>query len=809
MIRLRILRVGHHLLRGQIRALTDAKGTTIVEHNINEQKRDHRPSNVPSSGLHDWPGKHRLAVNRLMRVVADDADLEAEAKKLHIEGINWRNYINHYRRKLLKKPIEAVGGNENKFSTLKKLLKPLLHTDSALQINEVDGAEIAFQLSDIHDTIPEIIEAKSMVREYMLQDAQEQYESSIAARKALVSHSDLRSPSESYPGARITRRKIIYHGGPTNSGKTYEALQRLKQADPAKGGGLYCGPLRLLALEVYESLNREGVYADLLTGQEQRSVPFSTHVSSTLEMVNLSREYDVAVVDEIQMIGDEQRGYAWTRALLGLRAREIHICGGIEALEVVKRLLEDTDDEFELKSYDRLGELRISDESLKGDYTLVRPGDCIVAFSRADIFSIKRQVEALTKYKCSTIYGGLPPETRSEQARMFNEERTDILVASDAIGMGLNLNIGRIIFHTTVKKGMDSPYFIDPSNIKQIAGRAGRLSSKYKIGEVTAWQEADLAYVKSVMQYDIPYLERAGLFPSMEHMELFSQQLRQLRDSQDEQAEKEAAELAAEVEAETTDGPGSASKKKKKNSKKNANVQKSEQSLVPIVPVASVKSNGISEKNVRLSALLERFVELSQVDGRFFLCDHADMALVSNWLHSIPMTLADRFVFANAPVSTRNMNSMNVLYQFASQYAQGRPVALNVRLNKRSPENVKELDLLCERHNSLDLYVWLSFRFPKYFVEREKALEQKEHAVRQIQRSLGIALQQEKYSHSDSHAKTHMKLRKKTGDGLPPQQYGNVRNTMRQLLSDVPSDSLTLYPRKHTEGAPPGSLPSK
>ena len=72
-----------------------------------------------------------------------------------------------------------------------------------------------------------------------------------------------------------------------------------------------------------------------------------------------------------------------------------------EALEVVKRLLEDTDDEFELKSYDRLGELRISDESLKGDYTLVRPGDCIVAFSRADIFSIKRQVEALTKYTSS------------------------------------------------------------------------------------------------------------------------------------------------------------------------------------------------------------------------------------------------------------------------------------------------------------------------------------------------------------------------------------------------------------------------
>ena len=67
--------------------------------------------------------------------------------------------------------------------------------------------------------------------------------------------------------ARMMKRKIIYHGGPTNSGKTYQALQRLKQADPEKGGGLYCGPLRLLALEVYENLNMSGVCCNLITGQ--------------------------------------------------------------------------------------------------------------------------------------------------------------------------------------------------------------------------------------------------------------------------------------------------------------------------------------------------------------------------------------------------------------------------------------------------------------------------------------------------------------------------------------------------------------
>jgi ATP-dependent RNA helicase SUPV3L1/SUV3 len=82
-------------------------------------------------------------------------------------------------------------------------------------------------------------------------------------------------------------------------------------ADATKGGGLYCGPLRLLALEVYERLNRHGVYTSLLTGQDKREVPFSTHLSCTVEMVSFKQEYDVAVIDEIQMIADADRGAAW------------------------------------------------------------------------------------------------------------------------------------------------------------------------------------------------------------------------------------------------------------------------------------------------------------------------------------------------------------------------------------------------------------------------------------------------------------------------------------------------------------------
>lgn len=94
-------------------------------------------------------------------------------------------------------------------------------------------------------------------------------------------------------------------------GKTFEALERLKAAD--EDGGVYCSPLRLLALEIYEKLNIDGVYCSLKTGQEHKIVPFATHASCTVEMCNTNRKYDVAVLDEIQMINDANRGWAWTR----------------------------------------------------------------------------------------------------------------------------------------------------------------------------------------------------------------------------------------------------------------------------------------------------------------------------------------------------------------------------------------------------------------------------------------------------------------------------------------------------------------
>jgi ATP-dependent RNA helicase SUPV3L1/SUV3 len=150
--------------------------------------------------------------------------------------------------------------------------------------------------------------------------------------------------------------------------------------------------------------------------------------------------YDVAVIDEIQMMGDRERGNAWTHALLSVCASEVHLCGEATVVDLVRRITEETGDEFIVNHYQRLTPLTVS-PSLNGDLSLVTKGDCVVTFSRSKIFALKQAIELKTGLKCAVAYGRLPPEVRSEQAQRFNDPESDcdIMVASDAIGMGLNL----------------------------------------------------------------------------------------------------------------------------------------------------------------------------------------------------------------------------------------------------------------------------------------------------------------------------------------------------------------------------------
>ncbi|EEF37981.1 DExH-box ATP-dependent RNA helicase DExH18, mitochondrial [Ricinus communis] len=348
----------------------------------------------------------------------------------------------------------------------------------------------------------------------------EEFPDEIKRFQGMLQSADLRKPHTWFPFARVMKRKIIYHCGPTNSGKTYNALQRFMEAKK----GVYCSPLRLLAMEVFDKVNAHGVYCSLYTGQEKKTVPFANHVACTVEMVSSDELYDVAVIDEIQMMGDAFRGYAWTRALLGLKADEIHLCGDPSVLNIVRKICSETGDELIENHYGRFKPLVVEAKTLLGDLKNVRSGDCVVAFSRREIFEVKLTIEKHTKHRCCVIYGALPPETRRQQANLFNDQDNefDVLVASDAVGMGLNLNIRRVVFNSLSKYNGDKIVSVPASQVKQIAGRAGRRGSRYPDGLTTTLHLDDLNYLIECLKQPFEEVKKVGLFPFFEQVELFA-----------------------------------------------------------------------------------------------------------------------------------------------------------------------------------------------------------------------------------------------------------------------------------------------
>uniref|UniRef100_A0AAY5F3Y5 ATP-dependent RNA helicase SUPV3L1, mitochondrial n=1 Tax=Electrophorus electricus TaxID=8005 RepID=A0AAY5F3Y5_ELEEL len=336
--------------------------------------------------------------------------------------------------------------------------------------------------------------------------------------------SDLRVPANWYPEARAIQRRVIFHSGPTNSGKTYHAIQRYLEAKSA----IYCGPLKLLAHEIFEKSNTASVPCDLVTGEERTFVDLdgrqSSHVACTIEMCSVTTPYEVAVIDEIQMIKDPSRGWAWTRALLGLCAEEIHVCGEAAAINFITELMLTTGEEVEVRNYTRLTPFSISDRAVENLDNL-KPGDCIVCFSKNDIYSVSRQVES-RGLECAVIYGSLPPGTKLAQAKKFNDpdDPCKILVATDAIGMGLNLSIRRIIFNSLVKpsvneKGEKEVATITTSQALQIAGRAGRFSSVFKEGEVTTMHHEDLPVLKEILNRPVDPVEVRDIFVSLSQVD--------------------------------------------------------------------------------------------------------------------------------------------------------------------------------------------------------------------------------------------------------------------------------------------------
>lgn len=307
------------------------------------------------------------------------------------------------------------------------------------------------------------------------------------------------NPKDEYPEARAMARHFVLHIGGTNTGKTYAGFQRLIKART----GVYLAPLRLLALEAQELLLDEGVLCSLTTGEEEDRQEGDTHIAATAEKLDLGREYEVAVIDECQMIADSERGYAWTRAILGVRAPEVHLCAAPEAKSLLLRIIQSCGDTWEVIEHKRKTPLICMNRTV--DYSDVRPGDALITFSKVGVLSVAEDLRARGK-EPAIIYGALPYATRRKQVEGFLSGRMEYVVSTDAIGMGLNLPIRRIIFMDSEKFDGHERRQLKPEEIQQIAGRAGRYGM-YDKGYVGAME--DLSLIRAGLETVVPPLQYA------------------------------------------------------------------------------------------------------------------------------------------------------------------------------------------------------------------------------------------------------------------------------------------------------------
>ncbi|NHN89117.1 helicase-related protein [Acetobacter conturbans] len=282
--------------------------------------------------------------------------------------------------------------------------------------------------------------------------------------------------------ARALERRITLVTGPTNSGKSHTALDALARAE----SGLALAPLRLLAHEFREALAARGVEASLSTGEERIVAHGSRHLAATVEMCPFFNPVDVAVIDEAQMLFDPDRGAAWTAAIMGAPARHLYVLGAPECIPMVRRIAELCGDPVDEISLQRKSPLRAASAPVR--LNELKAGDALIAFSRREVLDLRAALMERGR-SVAVVYGALSPEVRRAEAQRFNAGSADILIATDAIGMGLNLSIRRIVFAALRKFDGRQTRDLTVQEVKQIGGRAGRFG-KHEDGIVAVLADA-------------------------------------------------------------------------------------------------------------------------------------------------------------------------------------------------------------------------------------------------------------------------------------------------------------------------------
>jgi ATP-dependent RNA helicase SUPV3L1/SUV3 len=355
------------------------------------------------------------------------------------------------------------------------------------------------------------------------QDRWERHAADLETLDRLNSELAFRGYPDTFETARAMQRTVTLYVGPPNSGKTHRAFDRLAEAHD----GAYLAPLRLLALEGRDRLVARGVACSLLTGEENVPVPGARVVSSTIEMVDTRRPIDVAVIDEAQMIFDADRGWAWTQAIVGVPANELLVICSAYAVPAIESLLKLCGETCKVVHFERKQHVELLPHVVPT--TALRMGDAVVAFSRRDVLTLRDEI-AEKGHPVSVIYGALPPEVRRREAERFANGASHVLVATDAIGMGLNLPIRRVLFSTMTKFDGQADRPLNESEVHQIAGRAGRygLHEEGFVGVLRDAEPTAARVLKELLRKPprAPAGFKAPVAPNWRHVDTIASRLR-------------------------------------------------------------------------------------------------------------------------------------------------------------------------------------------------------------------------------------------------------------------------------------------
>jgi hypothetical protein len=480
----------------------------------------------------------------------------------------------------------------------------------------------------------------------------------------------LKDYPQAFPLARALDRVVHFRLGPTNSGKTHDALEALKKAS----SGVYLAPLRLLAMEVRDRLVAQGIPCNLLTGEEHDRMEGARHTACTVEMMNPEREVDVAVIDEIQMLQDPGRGWAWTSALVGAPARDVYVCGADTVHQRCVEVLDAVGERHETVFLERKTPLVVEDTPVgsrrgrKHADLGLQPGDAVIAFSRKDVLTLSARYRS-QGLSVATIYGALAPEVRRTESERFASGEADIVVATDAIGMGLNLPVRRVIFSTVHKFDGVETRPLNAAEVQQIAGRAGRFGM-HDEGRVTTLDRDDLAHVRRMLAEPQPRMRSAlTIAPSPWHVESLAQLL----------------------------------------------------GTRQIAPILSYFATRIAARSSLFeTAALEDQLGLARVVDRM----------------AGKLSLADRFTFSCAPISHDKENELAYFESCLLAFVKGRTLLLPRLadwLHDREPGFLEEAEFLSK---DVSLYAWLSYKFPDVYCDGAAVPELRAHLSRYIEREL-------------------------------------------------------------------------